>query len=327
MTTNDQTLAAAESAAAEAKRAAFFEKVPEPPENNLVSAAATAAEADDAEETPSGPKAAAAKQTTKSTTATQPAATSTASVADQVVAALKAGDLDLLADLTDQDPAAFDEKSTKWAARNRKDAKIKDEMAKVKADAAAVVEHYEPLDTRVAQFHATKNYAVVKEIVELLTGEAWESVSAKTSRSLAAHDPRVPELTRALAERDAELTDLRSAKEKAADRALVEALRDDLPEDHQVRKIKGWEEKTAAVLRESVDDTGEPALSFKQAAQRVVRKAKEQYDSYAEVFESAPTAAARKARAATPERAGGSEPATKRKMTRDEFFAAFAAKS
>ncbi len=312
--------------AVEAKREAFLAAIPDPPVNPLVAAEAAHDDAEeDAGEKPA-PKAPAdakpAKATTKSSGSATPAAKDDAPMVDLVVAALKAGDLDLLADLTDQDPAGFDEKSTKWAARNRKEEKLKAEVAKVRADAQAIVEHYEPVDARVERFQKTRDYAVVAELVQLLTGEDWDSVAMKTFRAVRGQDPRVPELTRKLETTEAELKTERTAKEKAADRALREALRDDLPEDHQVRKIPDWEDRVARVLRESVDeDLGEPTLSFEQAATRVVRHVREEYQKYAGVFGDAPAPTRR--RATTPERAAGSAPATKRKLTPDEFFAQF----
>lgn len=305
---------------AAAAREAFFAKVPDPPEKDVVAAqSADAGDADEeAEEAPAkaDPKAKAEKKPATD------AASDQLPVADRIVAALKAGDLDTLADLTDQDPATFDEKSTKWAARNRKDAKRKEEIEKVRADAKAIVDHYEPIDTRLEAFQKTRDYAIVAELVEILTGEDFDSVGMKVFRARKGVDPRVPELTKRLQEREAEVADLRTTKEKAADRALREALRDDLPEDHVVRKLPDWEDRVARVLRESVDDTGEPALSFKQAANRVVRKEREEYEKRAAVFGGAPPAPA-KTRAATPERSAPASGAGQRKLTRDEFFASY----
>ncbi len=315
----------------ETKRAAFFAAIPDPPTNPLVALAAEHEAADDGAD----PKDAAPSQVAATSGRVAAAAAGSAKAApdgaadaplvDRVVAALKAGDLDQLADLTDQDPSSFDEKSTKWAARNRKEAKLKDEIAQVRADASAIVAHYEPLDTKVAEFHSTKNYALVKDIVELLLGEDFDSATMKTFRAVRTQDPRVPALTKQLAEKDAALAETKSAKTAAAERALVEAVRDDLPDDHQVRKLPEWETRVVAELRDSVDeDTGEPSLSFKQAAQRVLRKAKTEYEKYAGAFGGGATPA--KDRAKTPERAGGTSPSTKRKLTRDEFFASFAGK-
>lgn len=317
--------------AQEAKAEAFFAKIPDPPKNTLVAAEEAHADAEEADGNAPTPKAAAAASSSKET-AVSPAkagtsaktadAAASATVVDRVLAALKAGDVDALADLTDQDPADFDEKSTKWASRNRKEAKLKAEVEKVKADAKEVVDHYAPLDESVTKFHATKDYALVKSTVEFLFGEDFDSLIMKTFRAVRGQDPRVPELSRALAAKDEELTTHRTKSAKAADVALREALRDDLPDDHQVRKLPDWEEKVAAVLRESVDeDTGDPALSFKQAAQRVLRKAKEQYEKYASAFGDAP--ATPRGRAETPERAAPAAGAKKRPLTKEEFFASF----
>lgn len=305
-----------EADAAEA-REAFFAKVPDPPEKDVVAAqSADAGDEDEEATTKADPKAKAEKKPATD------AASDQLPVADRIVAALKAGDLDTLADLTDQDPATFDEKSTKWAARNRKDAKRKEEIEKVRADAKAIVDHYEPIDTRLEAFQKTRDYAIVAELVELLTGEDFDSVGMKVFRARKGVDPRVPELTKKLQEREAEVADLRTTKEKAADRALREALRDDLPEDHVVRKLPDWEDRVARVLRESVDDTGEPSLSFKQAANRVVRKEREEYEKRAAVFGETPRPA-KPAKAATPERSAPASGAGQRKLTRDEFFASY----
>lgn len=325
---NVKTPAAPErpEAEAQAAREAFFAAIPDPP-----SASRGAEDDDGGDETPD-PKDDDAVDTKTAASKSAPAAAASASskqadvgedapLADRVVAALKAGDLDLLADLTDQDPASFDEKSTKWAARNRKEDRLKKEMAKVQADAKAVVDHYEPVDSRLVTFEKTRDYSVIGEIVELLTGEDFDSVGMKIFRARKGVDPRVPELTRKLQEREAEVAEARTTKEKAADRALREALRDDLPEDHVVRKLPDWEDRVARVLRDSVDETGEPALSFKQAAARVVRKEREEYEKRAAVFGEAPTKP--KARATTPERAAGAGGGTRRKLTPDEFFASF----
>jgi hypothetical protein len=300
---------------AAAAREAFFAKVPDPPEKDVVAAQSADAGDDEPEAAKADPKAKAEKKPPVD------AASDQLPVADRIVAALKAGDLDTLADLTDQDPAAFDEKSTKWAARNRKDAKRKEEIEKVRADAKAIVDHYEPIDTRLEAFQKTRDYAIVAELVELLTGEDFDSVGMKVFRARKGVDPRVPELTKKLQEREAEVADLRTTKEKASDRALREALRDDLPEDHVVRKLPDWEDRVARVLRESVDDTGEPALSFKQAANRVVRKEREEYEKRASVFGEVARPA--KQRAATPERSAPASGAGQRKLTRDEFFASY----
>lgn len=343
--TETKTPAAPERAPAEAAaaREAFFAAIPDPPEHSIVAAQAAAADegdaADEAPKSSSTPASARGEKSKKPPrgSATDAADTSPKNSSDEskpsenegdlvsrVREALKKGDVDTLADLIDQDPAAFDEKSTKWAARNRKESKLKDEVAKVKADAAAIVEHYEPIDSRVARFSETRDYGVIAELVEILTGEDFDSVGMKVFRARRTQDPRVPELQKKLQEREAEVVEARTAKEKAADRALREALRDDLPEDHLVRKLPEWEDRVARVLRDSVDDdTGEPTLSFRQAAQRVVRKEKEEYEKRAAVFGGDVPAKTGRTRAETPERAAAPTGAGKRKLTPDEFFAQY----
>lgn len=297
-----------------AKKAEFFAKLPDPPAHD---ASVVDAASEEKPATKPAPKDAPVEKSagaSKDTPAADsPAVASDAPLADRVVAALKAGDLDALAELTDQDPAAFDEKSTKWAARNRREQKLKAELAKVKSDAEAVVEHYAPIDERIERFQATRDYALVAQVVELLTGEAWSDVRAQLDGVPGRKD---------VEGRVAALVERRGTDTKAEERVLREAIRDDLPDDHQVRALPDWEERVVAVLRESVDEvTGEPELSFKQAAQRVVRRAKDEHARLAKAFGGG-AAPARPAGQA-PERAAGAAPATKRKVTREEFFATF----
>lgn len=276
----------------EAKKSAFFEKVPEPPANTAI--AETVAEEGDA---PAEPPAAAAGETASSADSTPPPA---APLVDRVVAALKAGDLDALADLTEQDPAMFDEKTTKWAARNRRETKLKAEVAQVRADAQAIVDHYAPIDEKVEAYQKTKDPRIAAELFELLTGEKLTDAAARTAPAPAPTP----------------------AARRASEKALVEALRDDLPADHQVRALPDWEAAVVAVLRESAEENdGEPELSFRQAAARVVRREKDRFAKVAKVFGEAP--AAKTSAAKAPERAAGTTPSTKRKVTRDEFFATF----
>lgn len=324
MSTKDQDAASAATKTAEAARDAFFAAIPDPPVNPLVAAAVDhPEEADGDEPDPKGEaKPSAKKESAEETKAGKSPAASSGDLPAQVLAALKSGDLDLLADLTDQDPAAFDEKSTKWAARNRKESKLKAEVEKTKADAKAIVDHYEPIDSRIETFQRTKNYALVKELVEMLTGEDWDSVSMKTFRAVRGQDPRVPALEKSLAEREAELAETRGAKAERSAAALKETLRADLDADHQVRKIPGWEDRVAAVLEETRDeDTGEPTISLKQAAARVVRRVRDEYSKLASAFGEAPPAP--RGRAETPERANGATPANKRTKTKEEFFSSF----
>lgn len=299
----------------DAAREAFFAKVPDPPDN-----VAIAPEEDEPAPKGATPPSDAAKPARKQVSATSAAAAPSAGtasstdvpLADRVLAALRAGDLDTIAELTEQDPAAFDEKSTKWAARNRREAKLKADLAKVKADAEAVVEHYAPVDERVERFQATRDYAMVAEIVELLTGESWAEASVKVG----AKAPRAD-----VEQRVGRLAADRSTRVSKDERALREAVADDVPDDHQVRRLPDWEDAVVAVLRDSVDEyTGEPTVSFKQAAARVVRRERDRLTKLAKAFGQDPPP---RAAAAGLERADGATPAPKRARTRDEFFATY----
>lgn len=301
---------------AEKTREAFFAKLADPPSNVAAAPAEEAAEEADLKEeaTPSSSEsskgattAAAAADVTKS----EKPETGTTDREAAILAALRDGDLDTLAELTDQDPAAFDEKSTKWAARNRRETKLKNDLAKVKANAEAVVAHYAPLDERLERYQADPNdLEAVVEILELVTGEKRAAIIPKLAQ-LGAVGARVERLV-----------ERRAAGGTAADRALREAVADDVPDDHQVRKLPDWEDAVVAVLRESVDEyTGEPSISFKQAAARVVRREKDRLAKLSKAFGAEPAPAA--PRHGAPERAAGAAPAPRRARTKEEFFASF----
>lgn len=322
-----------EEKALEAKKSAFFEKLPDPPANAAVVEEADAPAPKDApgaarsetattKDAPARSTASSAKASTSggsretdqrpvvSDAATQPDSsdespkTPEADQVSRIVKALREGDLDALADLTEQDPALFDEKSTKWAARNRRESKLKAEVAAVRADAKAIVDHYAPIDEKLETYQKTKDPAAAAALFELLTGEALVEVASR------------------LSVRGTDSAASSRPSSRAAEKALVEALRDDLPDDHQVRALPDWESQVVAVLRESADENdGEPELSFRQAAARVVRREKERFAKLAKVYGAPP--APGDAKPKPPERAGGTAPSTKRKLTRDEFFAAF----
>lgn len=296
----------------EEKRAAFFAKVPDPPENVTIVAAEAAEE--DPKAAPNQADATSGRVKDVAVASAKAAPADAAPLADRVLAALKAGDLDALAELTEQDPSTFDEKSTKWAARNRREAKLKSDLAKVKSEAEAVVEHYAPVDERVERFQATRDYSMVAEIVELLTGESWAEASAKVGRG---GPPRAD-----VERRVGSLVTERTTRVSKDERALREAVADDVPDDHQVRKLPDWEDAVVATLRDSVDEySGEPTISFKQAAARVVRREKDRLAKLAKAFGQEPAPAA--PRAGAPERAAGAAPAPTRTRTRDEFFASY----
>lgn len=305
------------TAAAEAAREAFFAKLPDPPDNTLVAiekASATeeaaASEADDLKSESTG--AAPEKATSRSSGAPSAASTNgkgtpgqPASTADAaaVLAALKSGDLDTIADLTGADPADFDERSVRWAARNRREAGLKRDVEKVRAEARQLLEHYEPIESQVEAFDASggKDWAPVRAIVEHVTGKPW-AVAAAQLGLVSASAP--------------------ATRSPAADRVLLEAVRDDVPDDHQVRQLPGWEQRVVQILHENVDEmTGEPAISFKQAAARAVRRAKEEHAKLAPIFGGSSTAPA--SRPAAPERADATAPGARRPLTKDEFFARF----
>src|SRR6476660_5313241 len=64
---------------------------------------------------------------------------------ESVKAALRDGDLDTLAELLGEDPALYDEKTPKWAAGKRREAKIKAERDSVTAKAEAIVQRWSPV--------------------------------------------------------------------------------------------------------------------------------------------------------------------------------------
>jgi hypothetical protein len=307
-TTNDELsrVVPKDDAATAAAREKFLASLADPPDNVATEIRNASAEEDDAgdpkgEVTPTPGKSAptGGSSLTKSSAASATGATG----ADAVLAALKAGDLDAIADLTGADPADFDEKSTKWAARNRREAGLRKDIEKVKADAREILTHFEPIETQQEAFDRSggKDWGPVRAIVEHVTGKPWHVAAAQLGlASGAAHAPPSP----------------------AADRVLLEAIRDDVPDDHQVRQLPGWETRVLAILRENVDEvTGEPAISFRQAGARALRRAKEEHARLAPLFGGEPAPAAR--RAGAPERADLTTPATRRKLTQEEFYARF----
>jgi hypothetical protein len=236
---------------------------------------------------------------------------------EAVKAALRAGDLDALGDLLDEDPALFDEKTPKWASRKRHEDKLKKENAEVLAKAERIVSRFAPVDGFLGRLQSG-DFSALPELVEHL-GQDWDSAAMKAFRARRGADPRVPALEARAAKAEAEAAEGRTARQAQADKLFFETIRDEVDESNLVRKIDGWEARVADVLRESVDETGDPKLSIKQAAARVLRKEREDFNRKAAVFGEAP---APRTRAATPERASGASGAPKRKLTRDEWLAA-----
>lgn len=250
---------------------------------------------------------------------TEPADTSPTPDLEAVRAALKAGDLDTIGELLGEDPALYDEKTPRWAARQRKEAKLIAERDRVVAQAETVVQRWSPVSKLVSERET--NPAALFELVGLLTGEDPERAWADALRARGHVDPRVPALTKAVTEREERLTKLEAERAARADAAFHETLRDEVASNHQVRKLDGWEARVAEVLRDPENwdpDLGEPKLSPKQAADRVLRREREEYERRAKVFAEEP---APRKRGATPERAAGSAPAKVRKLSRDEWLA------
>jgi hypothetical protein len=307
-TTNDELarVVQKDDATTAAAREKFLASLADPPDNVASEIKKASSEEGDADD-PKAPPAKTGSAPPATAASARSAPTSAASVpADPgaaVLAALKAGDLDAIADLTGADPADFDEKSTKWAARNRREAGLRKDIEKVKADAREILTHFEPIETQQEAFDRSggKDWGPVRAIVEHVTGKPWHVAAAQLGLATGSAP---------------------AAPSPAADRVLLEAIRDDVPDDHQVRQLPGWETRVLAILRENVDEvTGEPAISFRQAGARALRRAKEEHAKLTPIFGGAPEPAAR--RAGAPERADLTAPSTKRKLTQEEFYARF----
>lgn len=305
----------------------FLATIPEPPSSSKDTAAAEPAESE-AEEVPKAddPKAEASSAAesaaaSKATPATPEQPASTADL-DAIRDALRKGDLDALADAIGEDPALYSEKSTKWAAARRKEQKLKAERDRVAAQAETVVKRWAPVSEAAA---AVQNGEFTRfvELAEALTGMDYDALVLKVARARHGSDPQVEVLKRKVAELEPVAKERATERASAAERALHETLRDEVPADHAARQFEGWEARVAAVLKESMDeDLGEPTLSPKQAADRVLRREREEFDRRAKVFGGGGSAPARPKGAKAPERAGGAAPTTKRRLTREEWLAA-----
>lgn len=259
----------------------------------------------------------------KAPAAPTPAAAPASADRDAVLKALREGDLDTLGELLGEDPAGFDERTPKWAARNRREAKLKAENQSTLAKAETVVNRWAPVAELAGAVQAG-DYAKLPELVQLLTGADWDSAAMKAFRAVRNVDPSAQVQTKRNTELEAQLAAVQTERAALAERAFLETIRDEIDVKDAVRKVPEWEARVAEVLRESLDpDLGEPKLSVKQAAARVVRKEREAYERYSAMFEDgAKPARARAAPAAGLERAaGGASGATKRKLTRDEWLA------
>lgn len=301
----------------------FLATVPEAPSSSKSDPAA-------AEEEPAAedPKAAGAVES--STIATPSVATSpsvetvseTASLDPATLrAALKSGDLDALAEALGEDPALYSEKSTKWAAARRKEQKLKAERDRVAQQAEAIVTRTKPVFELSEKVQAGE-FTKFVELAEYLTGMDYDALVLKVARARHGSDPQVEVLKKRVAELEPVVAESAKAKTSAAEKAFLETLRDEVATGHQVRELEEWESKVAAVLRESVDeDLGEPTLSVKQAADRVLRREREAFERRAKVFGGGAAPARKAAAAKAPERASGAVGTPKRKLTRDEWLA------
>jgi hypothetical protein len=239
-----------------------------------------------------------------------------------IVAALKTGDLDTLAEAIGEDPALYSEKSTKWAAARRKETKLKAERDSVTAKAEGIVKRWAPVAEDAAAVQQGQFVRFVA-LAEALTGMDYDQLVMKVARARHGSDPQVEVLRKRVAELEPVAAERAAAQTTASERAFLETIRDEVAADHPVRQLgEGWQASVAAVLRESMDeDLGEPSISTKQAADRVLRREREAYEARAKVFGGG-AAPARRAPAKTPERAEGATGAGKRKLTRDEWLAA-----
>jgi hypothetical protein len=227
--------------------------------------------------------------------------------------------LDTLGELLGEDPAGYDEKTPKWAARQRKEAKLVAERDRVMRQAETVVERWSPVSRLVSALDTEP--ASLFELVGLLTGQDPDQAWTAALRARGSVDPRVPALRETLTQKDARLAELEAERQARVDAAFYETLKDEVDVRHQVRQIDSWEQKVAETLRESIDpDTGDPKLSTKQAADRVVRREREEYERRAKVFggEERP---ARRGTPRAPERAARPAGAKVRKLSRDEWLA------
>lgn len=307
----------------------FLQSVPEPPSSSKTEAVeATAEEAPATEEGKAGAESAGTPETpTPSATPSKTSASADASPSTgdldpaTLRAALASGDLDALAEALGEDPALYSEKSTKWAASRRKEQKLKNERDTVAKQAEAIVQRTAPV-YELAGAVQQGDFLKGPELVQYLTGMDYDTFVMKVARARHGSDPQVEVLKRRVAELEPVVAERTAAKQTAAERAFMETLRDEVAVGHQVRALDGWEAKVAAVLKESVDeDLGEPTLSAKQAADRVLRREREEFEKRAKVFGGGATPAKPKG-AKAPERASGAAGAKVRKMTRDEWLAA-----
>lgn len=301
----------------------FLASIPEPPSSGMTEKAEASEDGDPkaeaADEPSKTPSPTSESTTPESSTPSSPEGTDPVQTIRQ---ALKDGNLDALAEAVGEDPALFSEKSTKWAAARRKEKRLKEERDTAAAKAEAVLTKTQPvfdLAGRVQQ----GEFTALPELIEYLTGVDYDQLVLKVARARHGSDPQVEVLKKRLAELEPKVAERETARETAAERALLETLRDEVDTKHQVRALSGWEAKVAAELKASYDeDFGEPSISPRQAADRVLRKEREEFEAKARVFGGG-GAAARAAKERAPERASGAAPAKRKKLDRDAWLAQY----
>lgn len=231
--------------------------------------------------------------------------------------ALADGDLETVADILGEDPASYKEGTRKWAAKQRIAAEQQRENARVSKQAETVVTRWKPV-ADLTQAVDAGDYAKVPELLRALgIREDWDSLVMKAVRAKHTQDPQTEVLKRRVAELEAQAP--RVDERATAEQAFHEIIRDEVDTKHQVRGIEDWEAKVGAVLKESLDpDLGEPKLSTKQAADRVLRREKEAFERRRKVFDDAPAKPRRAASALErPALGGGAKVA---KLSKEEFF-------
>jgi hypothetical protein len=233
-------------------------------------------------------------------------------------AALASGDLETVADILGEDPASFKEGTRKWAAKQRVAAEQQRENARVSKQAETVVTRWKPV-ADLTQAVDGGDYSKVPELIRALgIREDWDSLVMKAVRAKHGTDPQAEVLKRRVAELEAQVP---KVDERAtAEQAFHEIIRDEVDTKHKVRDIEDWEAKVGAVLKESLDpDLGEPKLSAKQAADRVLRREREAFEKRRKVFEET---AQKKVRATSAlERPALASGAKVGKVSREDFFA------
>lgn len=231
-----------------------------------------------------------------------------------LVDALSRGDLDEIAELLDADPAKFDKATRKWAVAQRKIS-----AAEARATAAeAAGAKWKPVE-QIAESINLGQFDRVFDLLQAATGKDPDTLLTQAVRARAIKDPRVPELEKRVEAAEKKAKGVDETIARTAEQAYVEVIKDEVPKDHDVRQITGWARKVAKMVKASIDpDLGEPRLTAKRAADRLIRKEREAYERRATVFGGAP---ARPAKAPDPlARAGTQRGATVKPMTREDFF-------